>query len=89
MNFYLLLKTLIKILVISIVKKSAKQTRTSSPQDNISTRKTTHYRSIKINIIKYTGKYIENLIDDASNQPFKFKTKNWVEINNESRETHI
>ena len=28
---------------------------------------------------------IANLIDDASNQPFKFKTKNWVEINDESR----
>ena len=23
---------------------------------------------------------IANLIDDASNQPSKFKTKNWVEI---------
>ena len=28
---------------------------------------------------------IENLIDDASNQPSKFRTKNWVEINDESR----
>ena len=28
---------------------------------------------------------IANLIDDASNQPSKFKTKNWVEINDESR----
>ena len=28
------------------------------------------------------------MIDDASNQPSKFKTKNWVEINNESRETY-
>ena len=28
---------------------------------------------------------IANLIDDASNQPFKFRTKNWVEINNRSR----
>ena len=26
-----------------------------------------------------------NLLDDASNQPSKFKTNNWVEINNESR----
>ena len=26
-----------------------------------------------------------NLLDDASNQPSKFKTKNWVEINDESR----
>ena len=28
------------------------------------------------------------MIDDASNQPSKFKTKNWVEINDESRETY-
>ena len=28
---------------------------------------------------------IENLIDDASNQHSKFKTKSWVEINDESR----
>ena len=31
---------------------------------------------------------IANLIDDASNQPSKFRTKNWVEINDESRGTH-
>ena len=31
---------------------------------------------------------IENLIDDASNQPSKFRTKNWVEINDESRGTY-
>ena len=31
---------------------------------------------------------IENLFDDASNQPSKFKTKNWVEINDESRGTY-
>ena len=24
-----------------------------------------------------------NVIDDALNQPFKFRTKNWVELNNE------
>ena len=28
---------------------------------------------------------ITNLIDDTSNQPSKFKTRNWVEINDESR----
>ena len=28
---------------------------------------------------------IANLIDNASNQPSKFKIKNWVEINDESR----
>ena len=31
---------------------------------------------------------IANLLDDASNEPFKFKTKNWVEINDESRGTY-
>ena len=31
---------------------------------------------------------IENLIDDASSQPSKFKTKNWVKINEESRGTY-
>ena len=28
---------------------------------------------------------IANLIEDTSNQPSKFRTKNWVEINDESR----
>ena len=31
---------------------------------------------------------IVNLLGDASNQPPKFKTKNWVEINDESRGTY-
>ena len=31
---------------------------------------------------------IANLLDDASNQPSKFKTKNWVEINDESTGTY-
>ena len=31
---------------------------------------------------------IANLIDDASNQPSKFRTRNWVEINDESRGTY-
>ena len=31
---------------------------------------------------------IANLIDDSSNRPSKFKTKNWVEINDESRGTY-
>ena len=31
---------------------------------------------------------IRNLIDDASNQPSKFRTKNWVAINDESRGTY-
>ena len=28
---------------------------------------------------------IANLIDDTSNQPSKFRTRNWVKINDESR----
>ena len=28
---------------------------------------------------------ITNLLDNALNQPSKFRTKNWVEINDESR----
>ena len=31
---------------------------------------------------------IINLLDNTPNQPSKFKTKNWIEINNESRGTH-
>ena len=28
------------------------------------------------------------MLDNASNQPSKFKTKNWVEINDESKESY-
>ena len=31
---------------------------------------------------------IANLFDNASNQPSKFRTRNWVEINDESRGTY-
>ena len=31
---------------------------------------------------------IANLMDDASNQPSKFRIKNWVDINDESRGTY-
>ena len=31
---------------------------------------------------------MENFIDDRSNQPSKFRTKCWVEINDESRGTY-
>ena len=31
---------------------------------------------------------IANLLDGASNQPSKFRTKNWVEINDESGGTY-
>ena len=30
---------------------------------------------------------IINLLDNTPNQPFKFKKKNWVEINDQSRLT--
>ena len=31
---------------------------------------------------------ITNLLDSAQNQPSKFRTRNWVEINGESRGTY-
>ena len=31
---------------------------------------------------------IMNLLDNASNQPSKFRKRNWVEINDESRRTY-
>ena len=31
---------------------------------------------------------IANFLDTWSNQPFKFRTRNWVEINDESRGTY-
>ena len=31
---------------------------------------------------------IRNLLDNTSNQPSKFRTKNWIEINDESRGTY-
>ena len=31
---------------------------------------------------------IANLIDCASNQPSKFRTKNWIELNDDSREIY-
>ena len=31
---------------------------------------------------------INNLLDNTSNQPSKFRTKPWVEINDESRENY-
>ena len=30
---------------------------------------------------------IINLLDDTTNQPFKFRIKNWVEMNDESKES--
>ena len=31
---------------------------------------------------------IANLLDSASNQPSRFRTRNWVEINEDSRGTY-
>ena len=31
---------------------------------------------------------IANLLDNETNQPFKFRTRNWIEINGESRGTY-
>ena len=31
---------------------------------------------------------IVNLLDNTSNQPSKFRTKNWIEINDQSRGTY-
>ena len=31
---------------------------------------------------------IANLLDNASNQPSRFRTKNWVEINDDSRDKY-
>ena len=31
---------------------------------------------------------IINVLDDTTNEPFKFRIKNWVEINDESRRTY-
>ena len=31
---------------------------------------------------------IINLLDDTMNQPSKFRTRNWVEINDESKERY-
>ena len=32
---------------------------------------------------------IANLIDDTPNQPSKFRTRNWVEINDKSRGEYV
>ena len=39
--------------------------------------------------IKMEYQKIANLLDNEINQPFKFRTRNWVEIDDESRETDI
>ena len=44
--------------------------------------------SVQYNNIIMEYQKIANLIDDTSNQTSKFRTKNWVEINDESRDTY-
>ena len=38
--------------------------------------------------MEYHGNIMENVLDNTSNQPSKFKTKNWFEINDEPRKTN-
>ena len=40
----------------------------------------------KVSKVFHSKTSIINLLDNPSNQPSKFRTKNWVEINDESRE---
>ena len=43
---------------------------------------------IGLQCMKIEYQKLANLLDNASNQPSKFKTRNWVEINYESRGTY-
>ena len=43
--------------------------------------------NLDINIIMEHQKII-NLLDNTPNQPTKFRTKNWVEINDDARRTY-
>ena len=43
---------------------------------------------IALQYIKKEYQKIANLLDNTSNQPSKFVTRNWVEINDESRGTY-
>ena len=42
---------------------------------------------LRLKIIK-NNKNIINLLDNTTNEPSKFKTRNWAEINDESRGTY-
>ena len=57
---------------------------------HISRRKTANYWWNKVSIIIQITEYqkIANLVDSASNQTSKFRTRNWLEINDESRGTY-
>ena len=43
---------------------------------------------ITLKYIKIEYQNIANLLDNTSNQPSKFRTRNWVEINDKSRGTY-
>ena len=43
---------------------------------------------IALKCIKIQYQNIANLLDNTLNQPSKFRTRNWVEINDESRGTY-
>ena len=43
---------------------------------------------VALQYIKMEYQKIRNLLDNASNQPSKFRTRNWVEINDEPRGTY-
>ena len=44
-------------------------------------------QNILNNTIKMEYQKIRNMLDNASNEPSKFKTRDWVDINDESRGT--
>ena len=55
-----------------------------------------NYWRINVNVKKYKFRVsiimeyqkIANLLDNETNQPSKFRTRNWIEINDESRGTY-
>ena len=61
-------------------------------QDIISRKKKTSYLLLMLqdqyNHIITRNQKIINLLDDTANQPSKFRTKNWVEINDQSLGTY-
>ena len=77
-----------------IQKKSPKELRSKELSSNEANNEIPKERYIspqerqQIIVESNKNQKIANLIDDASNQPFKFKTNNWVEINDESRGTY-
>ena len=82
--------------ITNISKKSSKELQNNEANDESETskkryilpeKKTTNYWWIKANIMMEYKK-IMNFLDNASDQSSKFKTKNLVEINDDSRRTY-